>query len=659
MVLVAWAAPARADYEETEQRLKAAGVSDELRKRVHAAIDGAVEFLLRRQLENGSWPTPKVDHLHPPEAATVYAALALRHAGTPAARRGAKAALRWLIPKDGEGRWRLHHDIYIAGPMVMLLCADKSHAEVGRRIAGWIAKGQDERTGWWGYYTGYKGRQEMVARGDLANLSTTQFAGLGLWAGDRIGARTPFLTWREHLRALCRYQLPTGSWSYAPRYVEGKVAARTIDGYPNGTFMGAANFMLALSAVGDRLRIEPELKERVAITRTRALQALHRDGRAVLGSLRGNPFGKGWSYTGWSYYGLYALEKAALFWNLKELGGVPWYQTGAEVLLDIQNEDGGWGRARVPTSRTRWVAKSDTISSCFALLFLLRSSRTYHPTTPRDVDAKKGPATGKGPSKPEAKPPPRIPAPAPKPLPVEVADELIEKLERALRRRGTDKDEIVRMLRELGKAWPRVQDEDWRARASKLLVSALVTVQVVRASELNYREDVNVEAAKLLAQFQPPVSKEVRRALPLKTRDYRPSERFWDAAFSVVVVLRDRQSFVWLTEEVLSADPRFLGRTRAALRALHAFDGAPGRLRLEAVKRLIRMFEGAENRARDDSKSAFWEAIGADVMRTLRHLCIDPATGRGPVLDRAAAATISDYRRWLTDHKDPNRPPWR
>jgi hypothetical protein len=49
-----------------------------------------------------------------------------------------------------------------------------------------------------------------------------------------------------------------------------------------------------------------------------------------------------WSYEGerWSYYGLYAMEKACIFAGIERIGDVGWYEQGARGLSD-QEKDGG------------------------------------------------------------------------------------------------------------------------------------------------------------------------------------------------------------------------------------------------------------------------------------------------------------------------------
>src|SRR5262245_29583695 len=77
----------RADYEETEQRLKTAGIEPALRDHIHAAIDRGVAFLLSRQDPDGSWPR-REEGTYEQTGIAALCTLALRHAGTAPAQAG-------------------------------------------------------------------------------------------------------------------------------------------------------------------------------------------------------------------------------------------------------------------------------------------------------------------------------------------------------------------------------------------------------------------------------------------------------------------------------------------------------------------------------------------------------------------------------------------
>jgi len=97
-------------------------------------------------------------------------------------------------------------------------------------------------------------------------------------------------------------------------------------------------------------------------------------------------------------YVLYALEKACIFADLEEVGKArerrSWYSEGARWFLERQRQDGGWAAVY---EREHWpsygrhekhlMEEGNTIDTAFALLFLVRSPATLHPTTPSEVDA--------------------------------------------------------------------------------------------------------------------------------------------------------------------------------------------------------------------------------------------------------------------------------
>ncbi|MCC6416766.1 MAG: hypothetical protein IT429_00790, partial [Gemmataceae bacterium] len=67
------------------------------------------------------------------------------------------------------------------------------------------------------------------------------------------------------------------------------------------------------------------------------------------------------------YYLLWTLERMAVVYGLKTIGGKDWYRWGAEILLAHQGGDGSWSGGEY----TKTAPEADT---CFALLFLKRSN---------------------------------------------------------------------------------------------------------------------------------------------------------------------------------------------------------------------------------------------------------------------------------------------
>ncbi len=392
------ARPARADYDETERRLAVAGVDADLRARIHQGIDRGVECLAKRQIGDGSYLDPAAMGGLNRDGVTVLCALALRHAATPAAREPLARAMKYLFDARREPRDALVNEVYSAGLAAMLLMGDASREKEARRTGAGIVHGQDLRTGWWGYFNGGDGSPSSAH--DMIQLSTTQFAGLGLCASVKSGVAVPRTTWDRHARGLATSQTADGSWGYMPA---GKA------GYPTGTFMGLANLLLAEAALGD-LTGDPDLLRAVGIAKRKGLVALARDGAAVLDALADGGTGA-WAIGGasWSYYGLYALEKACIFADVERCGDVAWYPVGAEGLLRLQGTDGGWGGVVDGPAGRQVYRRSDLVSTAFALLFLLRSAESFHPTTPSPIDTPRPKVTT------PTDPPPAVPPPAPTP----------------------------------------------------------------------------------------------------------------------------------------------------------------------------------------------------------------------------------------------------
>jgi hypothetical protein len=96
---------------------------------------------------------------------------------------------------------------------------------------------------------------------------------------------------------------------------------------------------------------------------------------------------------GWHLYYMYGLERAGILGRFRFLGANDWYQDGAEVLMRMQQDGGGWG---------------PMVDSCFALLFLKRATSRHNlpVITPSDdpptAPGGDGPGRPAGPTAPEA-----------------------------------------------------------------------------------------------------------------------------------------------------------------------------------------------------------------------------------------------------------------
>lgn len=368
---------ASADVEETEYRLKAIGIDDEDRARIHEAIERGSTWLLKYQKKDGGWHGsigPPMDADSNERAGsdpgmTALAALALRHVGTPAAKNGVRRARIYLFDTVGN-RNEILRKTYHAGLAAMLIMADGDQDGLAKDLARRLSQSVTTY-GWWGYSTSSRGA------GPPVNISTAQFGALGLWAAARAGARVPNYAYQRLAEGHVKLQDDAGGWRYnstdhtLPRY----------HSYPQGTFMGLANLILGAEGLGSD--VKPALERKIEAARKAGMAALVRDGTLFLENFSESTQPHRAPFT-CPYYSIYALEKACLFAGVEKLGDMPWYLTGARALLALQKEDGSWQTLR----------DSTTMNTSFALLFLLRASAVYRPVTPRPVDSKpEGPVT--------------------------------------------------------------------------------------------------------------------------------------------------------------------------------------------------------------------------------------------------------------------------
>jgi hypothetical protein len=121
------------------------------------------------------------------------------------------------------------------------------------------------------------------------------------------------------------------------------------------------------------------------------------------------------------FYFLWSLERVGVVFGLEKIGGIDWYQLGADELVAAQRANGSWGKG----------AGGGVVDTSFAVLFLSRSNFVRDLTArvandpanaelraARLPDPHPGPAPAPGPKTPVAVvPPPMIALPAPVPLP--------------------------------------------------------------------------------------------------------------------------------------------------------------------------------------------------------------------------------------------------
>jgi hypothetical protein len=184
-----------------------------------------------------------------------------------------------------------------------------------------------------------------VQRAGGGDNSNSQFALLGLWAARRHDVPTEYSL---HL-AKQRYtasQNADGGWGY-------HLGLRTTNTMTNVGLIGLA---MGHGALPDALGKAP-LGD----------AAIH-NGLHALGKYIGTPSLEPDAKPPMqNMYFLWSVERVAMLYDLKTIGGKDWYGWGAQTLLPNQSADGHWLGAGYPGTGPH----TDT---CFALLFLKRSN---------------------------------------------------------------------------------------------------------------------------------------------------------------------------------------------------------------------------------------------------------------------------------------------
>jgi hypothetical protein len=206
--------------------------------------------------------------------------------------------------------------------------------------------------------------------------SNTQFATLALWVARRHSLPTDGAV--KMIDARFRHsQNGDGGWGYS--HTIPSPGARTGKSTPTMTCAGLLGLAVVHGAIGEaKLRTEkpkegdrPKEGDKSAKlpdpTRDHAVHA----GLVALGSTIGHPVGKKkgvpvphLAQGGKVYYFLWSLERVAVAYGLKTIGGKDWYEWGAEILIGNQQADGSW----------QGEFSGMGADTCFALLFLRRAN---------------------------------------------------------------------------------------------------------------------------------------------------------------------------------------------------------------------------------------------------------------------------------------------
>ncbi|MBI5726011.1 MAG: DUF4159 domain-containing protein, partial [Planctomycetes bacterium] len=321
---------------------------------VQKAVDKEVEFLLSRQMADGSWPVPlfwnkeiedKDSALNCKIGTTSLVLYALMEKGMSFKDEKIAKGLKWLADTNEaiDGRnstygvsfrcqvwlraWKQAKD------------ADKTAAAKFRKLLETdVAKFVKEKDK--NFNGGYRYALSVSGDGDPSN---SQYGVLAVWAGYRANMEIPKEYWDKVLKYWLPLQKPDGGWPYN----EG-------DSIYSMTAAGIATLFVCIDAtMGDKFIKCTVQTEYSPVKRAMDWNAAHFEDAIKHPNTTAQQRE--------IHYSLYGFERVGLASGYKYFGNVDWYKHGATLLLNRQAENG---------SSNSWYGPD--LATAYALLFFIR-----------------------------------------------------------------------------------------------------------------------------------------------------------------------------------------------------------------------------------------------------------------------------------------------
>ncbi len=204
-----------------------------------------------------------------------------------------------------------------------------------------------------------KGQMMLGSAQGAGDNSNTQFAMLALWAARRNGVPTDRALLLSHQR-FANSQGPQGAWGYHPSNSNGSPAMTGVGLLGLAMGHGASPDLVFADPVQPNVKdtaVKPALEDPLI---QKGLRAFSRNIGVPLASAQQKPGME-------NLYFLWTVERVAMLYDLKTIGGKDWYGWGAQVLVSNQRPDGHWDSAN-------YHGHNASLDTCFALLFLKRSN---------------------------------------------------------------------------------------------------------------------------------------------------------------------------------------------------------------------------------------------------------------------------------------------
>ncbi|QGJ72284.1 Prenyltransferase/squalene oxidase [Planctomycetales bacterium 10988] len=326
-------------------------------EQVRRAIDRGVDYLVRRQEDDGTW-IHYGDYEHGQAALTV---LALLQAGMSPEDGPVQKTLSYLRTKGRSEK------TYTVALETMAFTAARSLPDIGiiRRNAKWLEQNQNDN-GTWSY------GPEISHSNRTGDHSNTQFALLGLYEAERFSQsiqednnasiRIDSRTWQNSLDHFLSTQNIDGSWGYTSA---DRAASASM------TCAGISSVIICSTKLRDsesKLDNQGELPCCGAMPENRADESIDRGLQwlAKNFSVDSNIGASG----SWLFYYLYGLERVGRLSSQRFIGNHDWYREGTAKLVQAQDGlNGFWQGVGLVENQYPDIATS------LALLFLTKGRR--------------------------------------------------------------------------------------------------------------------------------------------------------------------------------------------------------------------------------------------------------------------------------------------
>lgn len=314
--------------------------------RIDNAIDTGVEFLLSKQMWDGSF-RHHTDFY--PAGSTGLALYTLLKCEVPKDHPAVRRAVEFLLANPPSQTYGLGTVLMAFGAL-----GDPEYQGFMQELLDVLLSYQGTRS--------EDGRNDPlwaypIVHSETADLSNSQYAALGLRAAQRAGLKVPTRVWTTLADAVLRYQQD-------PQEVEDTLTRGTtsgklrIAGFPYRIGGPASGSMTTaglgiLGICGEGLGEFPSRLRRKAWNGRRHALAWLAYNFTVEANVGGGE--------NWLLYYLYGLERVGALLDVDHIGPHDWYWEGAKAIVPKQAGNGSWSTDN----------ESDT---CFALLFLRRAT---------------------------------------------------------------------------------------------------------------------------------------------------------------------------------------------------------------------------------------------------------------------------------------------